>query len=45
MVKKVVFTGQNDGDTGIGQENFSECRNFGQWGADASSRESSKRVS
>ena len=42
MVKRVVFTGQNDGNAGIGQENFSECGNFEQWAADASSRESAK---
>ena len=45
MVKKVVFTEQNDGDAGIGRENFSECVYSGQWGADASSCESAKVVS
>ena len=45
MVKKVVFTEKNDGDAGIGRENFSECGYFEQWGADASSRESAKVVS
>ena len=42
MVKRVVFTGQVDGDAGIGRENFSECE---QWEADASGRESAKVVS
>ena len=43
-MKRVVFTGESDGDTGIGRENFSECGNFEQWGADASGRESAKVV-
>ena len=42
--EKGGFYRADDGDAGIGRENFSECGNFEQWAADASSRESAKVV-